>query len=568
MILALNHLQQLNGNKFMKRFKLFIVFLIFCVTTSCGQQKKYVSYTVKKGETMKVIAKRLNIKTRDLLRLNPDVGRRPKPNTVIIIPNRDFKVDTTIKKDTVEVKDPIVKDSTQLNIDELKKQFVIHTVKKGDTYYNLTRYYNVSENDLKALNPELSEGLKLDMLLKIKPITEEEEILFYQDTIQEGASLKLAILLPFRAVEFDTIEAQDIFSTNRLANITTDFYLGAEIAIDSLRKRGVDIEVALFDTGKKNSKIRNIINENDLDENDVIIGPLYSDEATLLANKVRTEIVFPVYSRNQERFSSSRLIKTYADKSTHQEVLLQHIDTAYTNENILIIGDSTAISRRNANQIRSFLLKNDSISEAKIIHAANGFIRKDYIINALKPDVGNWIILATDKRAIASDAINSLISLPTEEDEEEDGDRKDNKKKKDEPEMQILPEDTVIKIFACDKSSTYDKIDNDKLAKLGFTYTSDIFVDDASVAAKMFNKQYIEKNNAFPSYYATKGFDITYDILTRLASGDDLKDTFKKGISYRLESKFEFSKKLFATSSNNGIFILQYNPDLTITRIK
>ena len=54
----------------------------------------------------------------------------------------------------------------------------------------------------------------------------------------------------------------------------------------------------------------------------------------------------------------------------------------------------------------------------------------------------------------------------------------------------------------------------------------------------------------------------------RLASGDDLKETFKKGTSYRLESKFDFSRQLFSTSSNNGIYIIQYNPDLTLTRIK
>ncbi|MFY0604939.1 MAG: LysM peptidoglycan-binding domain-containing protein [Flavobacteriaceae bacterium] len=551
----------------MRGFKLFMFFLFFAVATSCGQQKKYISYTVKKGETIKDIAKRLDMRTKELLRLNPNVGRRPKPNTIIMIPNKSFVPVKVI--DSIKVKDPMVKDSITPTIEEIKKEFVIHTVKKGDTYFSLTRYYNVSENHLKSLNPELSEGLKLGMILKIKPIRDEEEVLFYQDTIKEGAALKLAILLPFRAVAFDTIEAQDIFTTNRLANITTDFYLGAEIAIDSLRKQGMQIDVSVYDTGKKNSKINDILNENDLNENDVIIGPIYSEEAVALANKVSTEVVFPVYSRNQERFYSSKLIKTYADKLIHQEAILKHIDTAYTNENILIISDSTATSIRNANQIRSFLLKNDSISEAKIIHAANGFIRKDFIINSLKAEVGNWVVLATDKSAIASDAINSLISLPTEEDEEEDEDKKDAKKKKDDkPEMQILPEDTVIKIFAFDKSTTYDKIDNSKLAKLGFTYTSDIYVDETSTAAQLFTKQYLEKNYATPSYYATKGFDITYDVLMRLASGDDLKDTFKQGVSYRLESKFEFSKKLFATSSNKGVFILQYNPDLTITRIK
>lgn len=554
----------------MKGLKLVIVFIIFCIAVSCGQQKRYISYTVKNGETMKSIAKRLDMKTKDLLRLNPDVGRRPAPNTVIIIPNKDIKV--VVTTDTTEV---ILVDKDSLNpeidIEELKKLFVIHKVKKGDTYYSLTRFYNVSENSLKALNPELSEGLKVDMIIKVKPLTDDDEILFYQDTIREAISLKLAILLPFRAVEFDSIPAKDIFAANRLANITTDFYLGAEIAIDSLRNQGVNIDVSLFDTGKKNSRIRDIISENDLNdlnENDVIIGPLYSEEANTLAYRVRREVIFPVYSKNQTNFSSSRLIKTYADKEVHEQEMLAHIEETYTNENILIIGDSTAASIRNAYKIRSFLLKNDSISTAKILHPTDGIIRKDYIINALQGDVGNWVVMATDKSAIASDAINSLISLPTYEDEE-GGDRKDNYRgRKFERGMQVLPEDTEVKVFAFNKSTTYDKIDNNKLAKLGFTYTSDIYVDETSMASQIFSRQYRQKNNALPSYYATKGFDITYDILIRLASGDDLKDTFKKGVSYRLESKFEFSKKLFTTSSNNGIFILRYNPDLTITRVK
>ncbi|QMU65912.1 MAG: LysM peptidoglycan-binding domain-containing protein [Flavobacteriaceae bacterium] len=552
----------------MKGIKILIAFLVFAIAASCGQQKKYISYTVKKGETMKVIAKRLDMKTRDLLRLNPDVGRKPSPNTIIIIPNKDFIAPPP--KDTLKIAQ-VVLDSLKLNMGELEKEYLTHTVKKGDTYYNLTRRYNVSENTLNKLNPELvTEDLKLGMVLKIKPV-EENEIVFYKDTVREGISLKLAMLLPFKAVEFDTIAAKDIFGVNRLANITTDFYLGAEIAIDSLRNQGVAIEVSLFDTGKKNSKIRDIINENDLDENDVIIGPMYSDEAMILASKVRTEAIFPVYSKNQEGFASSGLIKTYADKEVHQKIMLAHIDAVYSNENILIIGDSTATSIKKADEIQSVLLKNDSITEAKIIHATNGFIRKDYIINALKAEVENWVILATHKSAIASDAINSLISLPTEEEngeENEDDNKKEKKKNSNEPEMQILPEDTVVKIFACDKSTTYDKIDNTKLAKLGFTFTSDIFADDTSVAANVFNKKYQEKNHTYPSYYATKGFDITYDILARLASGDDLKETFQKGTSYRLESKFEFSKELFTTSDNNGIFIIQYNPDLTTTRIR
>jgi hypothetical protein len=68
-----------------------------------------------------------------------------------------------------------------------------------------------------------------------------------------------------------------------------------------------------------------------------------------------------------------------------------------------------------------------------------------------------------------------------------------------------------------------------------------------------------------PSFYATKGFDITYDILVRLASGNDLKKTFKAGTSSRVETKFDYRNSI---TENQGLFIVQYNKDLTLTKLK
>jgi len=553
----------------MRKFKILIILFFVVIASSSGQQKKYISYAVKKGETIKGIAKRLGIKTKDLLSLNPDIGRKPAPETLIIIPNKEYQ---QVEENTIPVENnnlTIVSDELAIE-EEIINDFVLHKVAKGDTFYNLTRAYNVSKDQLNELNPSIDTlGLQLDMLLKIKPIDDEDLLVLYKDTIQEDAVVKLAMMLPFRAIEYDTIEAKDIFKTNRLVNITTDIYLGASVALDSLKKLGVDIELSVYDTGRKDTKLDSILAFTDFDNIDAIIGPLYSEEVPKVANRTGVPVVFPVYSKNQARFSSSKIIKTFADREVHQKALVDHVLANYANENILIIADSSASSIRNSDLIKSKLLQHDSISEALIIYPNQGYIRKDYVINALKPDVGNWVILATDKRVISSDVINSLISLPVEEPEEEEDDEDEkNDKESDEPEMQILPEDTVIKVFGIFKSSQFDKIDNNKLAKLGFTYTSDTFIDENSPEIKLFNSQYFNKNYAYPSYYATKGFDILFDIGIRLASGNKLKETFKQGTSYRLESKFEYSKSLFNISSNEGIYIIEYNPDLTLTRIK
>ena len=567
---VLNHQQQLNGNKFMRKFKILIILLFVVIASSCGQQKKYISYTVKKGETLKGIAKRLGIKTKDLLSLNPDIGRKPVSETLIIIPNNEYQ-QIEEASNPVENNNLIPVSDDVPVAEELMNDFVLHKVEKGDTFYNLTRAYNVSKAQLNQLNPSIdSLGLQLDMLLKIKPVADEDLLVLYRDTIQENTVVKLAMLLPFRAIEYDTIDAKDIFKTKKLVNITTDIYLGASVAIDSLHSLGVDIELSVFDTGKKDTKLDSILAVTDFDNIDAIIGPLYSEEVPKVANRTGVPVVFPVYSKKQKSFSSSKIIKTSADRAIHQEALIDYVLTNYANENILIIGDSSATSIRNSDLIKSRLVQHDSINEALIIYPNEGYIKKHFVINALKPDVGNWVILATDKRDISSDVINSLISLPVEEPEEDESEEEDEKSEEesDEPEMQILPEDTVIKVFGISKSSQFDKIDNNKLAKLGFTFTSDTFIDENSPEMQLFHSQYLEKNYAYPSYYATRGFDILFDIGMRLASGKKLKETFKQGVSFRLESKFEYSKSLFNISSNHGIYILKYTPDLTLTRIK
>ncbi len=79
----------------MKKLQFLLLICILTFTVSCGQQKRYVSYKVQEGETMRDIAKRLDMKTKDLLRLNPDVSRRPDANTVIVIPNPEIKKGTS-----------------------------------------------------------------------------------------------------------------------------------------------------------------------------------------------------------------------------------------------------------------------------------------------------------------------------------------------------------------------------------------------------------------------------------------------------------------------------------------
>jgi LysM repeat protein len=544
----------------MKHLKFFIFLCILTFTVSCGQQKKFIQYKVIQGETMRVIAKKLNMKTKDLLRLNPDVGRNPKVNTVIIVPNKKIKIETPKKENTKTSKGPLNFEDTvevdskaivisenekqrNLLISVLEKKFKIHEVKKGDTFFSLTRFYNVTRDALNILNPLLFEGLKLGQLIKIKPLEDvfEDDDLLYKDEIETGISIKATIMLPFRAVELDTLSSTEIFENSKLANYVTDFYLGAEMAIDSIRKQGVVLNIAVFDTGKNSTRIDSIIAVNDLEARDVILGPMYSEEVQFLADRVDTPIIFPVYSKKQSELTARKIIKTAPSKELFREKLLAYIEKNFLDGNIIMVGDATADSNYNNSRIKNILALRDSIDGLSVIIPEDGYIKKEKFMEVLKPNMKNIVVMTTSDNVIVASAINSLISLP---------------------------EETTARVFTFDKTSAFNKVDNEKLAQLGFTFVSDEYVKEDSFKAITFNRKYLAKNGALPSFYATKGFDITYDVLMRLASGKDLKTTFDDGHSYRVESKFDYSNEGKQAVQNKGLFIVKYNSDLTLTRIK
>ena len=553
----------------MKHLKFFVFLCILTFTVSCGQQKRYIQYKVKKGETMSKIAQKLDMNTQVLMRLNPDVTGEPKTNSFLVVPEKKLNnFNNKIKENPEEVVSDSISNSTAIDeeeqlLEELKEKFIVYEVKKGDTFYSIDKVFGVNRGQLLLLNPELTEGLKVGMILKIKEIptaiiTDE---VYYNDYIDYNKNLKVALLLPFITEKFrsDTLELKEIFASNStLVNIATDFYLGAEVAIDSLRRKGINIELNTYDTGNRRANgVTRIISQENLNANDVIIGPLYSEEVRTVASNVSIPVVFPVYSKSQSEFSSSNIVKTAPDKKVFREELenyikenfnevstLQNIDSisivnSSIGGNIIIVSDSEFKSIKTARLMQTNL-SFGTTATVNTLSPKDGYIEKTRFLELLKPNAKNWVVLATDNNIIVENTINSLISLP---------------------------EETTAKLFTFDKTRVYDRIDNNKLAKIGFTYVSDEFIDENSEQSRIFNKLYMKKNKALPSFYATKGFDITYDILIRLASGNDLKTTLDEGMSRRVETKFDYRNSTYL-SENQGLFIVQYNNDLTLTKLK
>ena len=123
----------------MKHLKFFVFLCILSFTVSCGQQNRYIQYKVKNGETASKIAEKLNMSTRDLIRLNPGMDTLPKANSYIVVPQK--KLDLLNKRirenrdNLSQVEIDSINDldglNTELDLtDELRSKYDIYEVKK------------------------------------------------------------------------------------------------------------------------------------------------------------------------------------------------------------------------------------------------------------------------------------------------------------------------------------------------------------------------------------------------------------------------------------------------------
>lgn len=589
----------------MKKIKLFIALLSLFTVIITAQQKKYISYEVKHGETLKSIADDYNISTKDLSNLNPSVSRRPVMGTIIIVPNKNYgnPVSTTVINEgnkqvanssdlyVVQPKETLygISKKFDISIEELQaanpqlvdglkigmglkipKQgnletgsfdnYKMHTVVKDDTVYNLTKRYNISEADLYALNPVLKNGLKLGMELKIKPIetnkaaventkiTSDEKIfgngnsIIFEENLNFKKEIQLAIILPYQLNKLNDSLIDQSFAKNNLLNIAMDFHLGAKMAIDSLEEKGLKINVKYFDSENSEQKLQLLASRNqNFNSADLIIGPLFFDNADWLSTRVKTTVVAPLYSKKQDAVNRDNLIKTAPSALLNQQKLLAYLKANYNGENVVVVNDGLAETQSQLWQIVNSINKFEGINTVAVIKPEKGYINRSVFISKINSAAKNWVIILSDDNVTTSATINSLKSISN---------------------------DVEIDLFALNKGKNFDTIDNTLLGKFNFTFPTSEFIDTDAAGVNEFYNAFKKKNNAFPSKYALRGFDVTYDALIRFASNGDFEDALISGQSIRVLSVFDYKKNTIGNLENNGLFLIRYNEDLTFTIVE
>ena len=133
-----------------------------------------------------------------------------------------------------------------------------------------------------------------------------------------------------------------------------------------------------------------------------------------------------------------------------------------------------------------------------------------------------------------------------------------------------MTDDIKIILTTSSKNRAFDgiNISNKHLSNLNFLFASNHrFIETQNQDS--FFKKYEATYGVNPNKFAVRGFDITYDLLLRLAVGDSIYYTISNNVQTEyVENKFRYSLPNSETGSNNQSgYLLQYD-DLKIKLVK
>ncbi len=544
---------------------------------------KVVFYKVVQGDTKYSIAKKHKISVEELEKLNPKHEGDLKIDENIVVPalKEVVIVNATEDPDAPEkevgiiyhkvlqgeglFRIAVIYNTTEERLRELnpeatkmlrpgmllkvpgkkKDKFLTHTVLKGDTFYSLTRHYEVSKEDLIQLNPDLKEGLKVGSILKIKPIKEELITLdrpLLIDSIINKRFIQLSFMMPLMLTDKEISKKE-----KQLQNISSDFYMGAEMALDSLRKQGLQFESHVYDTKNNASEVYDISQSEEFKNSNIIIGPFFFDKAQILAQSTEGKIFTPLFSKKQISDTTPNIIKSTANKLNLSVALSHYLAQHYTNENIIIISDEKPDNKTKATELGRLLRAKDSISNVSYIYPSHNkkdetqlYMDKEELEKSIIEDRETWIILISDNSIINSDVVNSYG---------------------------VMADDNKIQLFTLKAFDKYNYLDFNLLSELKWSFPAVQFNNLNTKENTQFITDYKNKNHTFPNTYAYAGFDLTYDALIRMITHDNDEEALLSGTSNRLAHQYNYVKTPQNDFKNNGMMMIRFNKEMEFESI-
>lgn len=538
---------------------------------------KYKIHKVEQGQTFYSISKTYNVDVNELIDLNKDSKNGLKVGQYLKIPNPEIKethpVSTITKNDENTVQD---------------NDFIYHSVKKKQTLYSISKEYETDIDVIIKNNPELqNEGLKEGQIIKIPKIrlddfekpetnnTKAENILNYNtkkdsssiksDTIvyfvnnnlscdslklmTHKKTVKIGLLLPIFTDINNLVDVEKAVQNEQGFYPHThflDFYEGALLAIDTLRKQNISVELYVFDTKNDTASIIKTLEKEELKQVDLIIGTFYHqylDFVSDFGKKYNIPVVSPLNSKNSFIDSNHNTFTYIPDFQIQTEMFSNIIASKYSDNNIICVHKNKADELDILKTFKSVLLK-DSLTKktlyTEINYTAKGFAGVE---NLCKPDNENIIFVPSTDQAFVTDLITKLSGKCAK---------------------------TPITLIGLPVWRKYDNIELEYLHKLKFHSFTNAYVNYNDSITKNMIKEYRFMFKAEPSNpYSFIGYDIVNLFTKAINNYDKNFLSCINSVNYKpLLGTINFiSSDPNKGFVNNSISVIKYEADYNINCI-
>ncbi|WP_417872542.1 amino acid ABC transporter substrate-binding protein [Xanthomarina gelatinilytica] len=485
-------------------------------------------YTVLPKEGKWRIAYKFGITIDQLEALNPDMGEVLNVGDQIHVPNINQKEEKPIDE-----------------------AYSYYKVLPKEGFYRLKLKLGVEQEQLEILNPGLKEsGLKEGMILKIPynatvgetTNTEQQEI-DLTDRIKSSNTKHLVIMLPFQLNKVDADSIQDAkkeLTSNPFLSMSMDFHSGALMALDSLKKLGVNLKVDVYDTKNLLSEVSHILNSNEFSDVDAVIGPFMQNNIEKVASELKTYQV-PVISPITKNVTlTENVFQSRPSESLLYDKIVDFVKNDSIKQHVIIVSDAKH-TKVSDNLKRTFMSASQVFSRKNKKGEDAFYILDQDLLAALKPGK-NLVFLESDNPGFVSNVTSKLNSMKNKE------------------------RNIVLVTTNMNAAFEDDEVSNYHLSHLDFhfpTISKSYNEDDNNSFVKAYEKRY----GITPNKVAVRGFDITMDVVLRLVSSEDLYLSVTEApLTEYVENKFAYKKKFLGGYYNDTVYLVKYQ-DLKIVEV-
>lgn len=470
------------------------------------------SYVIQSKDNYYRISKQFNLSQQELFAMNPGLEEKGlKPGETIKI-KKSNATSVTEPSSNSKTKVDSGNERSSTNTTAVADDFVTYTVQQGDTVFSIVNKYGISIDELIALNPDLSHGLKTGMVLKIKKLDPAY-------VKKNGDALSVVLMLPFG---YSTNETQ-------YRTMAMDFLTGAKLAIERNARNGQKLEIKIVDSGNE-ATFRNSLTQLHPDNTDLIIGPFFKSNVVDVLDFTKNQkipIVAP-FANSPELYNYSNLIIIETNDQTYADKIVDEVKGSYSDQKIYVVADA---KKENANYIKASLEKTLKNPTVTIVNSpADIQLDQNMMTGQSAPVIA---ILASDNDAAGEAFSNKVIALSKEV--------------------------QGVKAFSMYYAPSFEKKVDD-LSQANLVYLMDRKINTDGSFEKEILAAYKSKYCKTPPRYAIVGFDVVNDMLTRENKKGEIFKQMNK-VQTQLATKFEFVKaKANGAYVNTGYRVIRLVP--------